>query len=266
MGRSADDFGRASAGGTVMSMSHFAMRGRAAMFQTLVGDFSGAAATVAAGAPFLAKVRKSEPPGGLLLAMGEDMETLSAAVAAAQRDELAAAQRLAGDAVSRIQVVTVRGDSDRNYKAIMVAVSSTFAGHIEYRLGNFAAAEKAERTALAARRTWGEHNIFDQRDLAEMSTWLAMAQARQGRMADAAQTIAPVVKLQRELAARNHGDQWVPLQLAQALYAESLTDPTKSAALLREAAKLVDGLAPTIQPLHDTRLWREWIRQAQGAG
>jgi hypothetical protein len=264
MRRAADDFGRASAGGAAMSMSHFSMRARAAVFQALVGDFSGATATVAAGGPFLAKLRKSEPPGGLLLTIGENTETVPAAVAAAGRDELAAAQRLAGDALSRIQAVTVRGDAGTKYKTGWVATTSKAAGQIEYRLGNFAAAEKAERTALAARRVWGEQTVSDQRELGEMSTWLAMAQARQGRMSDAAQTIAPVVKLQRELAARNHGDQWVPLQLAQALYAESLTDPTKSAALLREAAKLVEGLAPTIQPLHDTRLWREWIRQAQG--
>jgi len=265
MRRSADDFGRASAGGTIMSMSHFSMRARAALFQTLVGDLSGAAATVAAGGPFLTKLRQSEHPGGLLLAIAENAQTLPAAVAAAERDDLVEAQRLAGDALSRIQAVVIPGDSDRNFQAGWVAMCASVAGRVEYRLGNFAAAEKVERTALVARRIWGEHTTADQRELAEMSTWLAMAQARQGRLEDAARTIAPVVKLQRELAARNHGDQWVPLELARALYAQSLTDPTKRAALLQEAAKLIDGLAPTLHPLHDTRLWREWIRQAPHA-
>jgi hypothetical protein len=248
-----------------MSMSHFSMRARAALFQTLVGDLSGAAATVAAGVPFLTKLRQSEHPGGLLLAIAENAQTLPAAVAAAERDDLVDAQRLAGDALSRIQAVVIPGDSDRNFQAGWVAMCASVAGRVEYRLGNFAAAEKVERTALVARRIWGEHTTADQRELAEMSTWLAMAQARQGRLEDAARTIAPVVKLQRELAARNHGDQWVPLELARALYAQSLTDPTKRAALLQEAAKLIDGLAPTLHPLHDTRLWREWIRQAPHA-
>ena len=31
----------------------------------------------------------------------------------------------------------------------------------------------------------------------------------------------------------------------------------------RQAAALVDGLAPTLRPLHDVRQWRERIRQAQ---
>ena len=261
--RSADDFGRASAGGATMSMSYVSERARAAVFQTLLGDLSGAAATVAAGRPFLTKLRQVEPPGGLLLAIGENGETLPAAVAAAQRDEPAVARRLAADALSRLQAATVLGDAGALYKSGWLALTSRFAGEFDYRLGNFAAAEKAERTALAVRRLNGEQTTFDQRDLGEMSTWLAMAQARQGKMADAAATIAPVVNLQRGLVARNHGDQWVPLELARALYAQSLTDPAKSAALLREAAKLVDGLAPTLQPLHDTRLWREWIREAQ---
>jgi hypothetical protein len=259
--RSVEDFGRASAGGTFMSISHVGMRARAAMFQAALGDYSGAAATVAAGGPFLAKLRQRESAGSLLLAIGETGEKLPAAVVAAERDELPAAQRLAGEVLSRIQAMTIKGDADAHIKSIWVAIATNLAGHVEYRLGNFAAAEKAERAALEARRVWGEHNIFDQRDLAEMSAWLAMAQARQGHTADAAQTIAPVVKLQRELAARNHGDQWVPLELARALYAQSLTDPGRRAALLQEAAKLVDGLAPTIQPLHETRRWREWIRQ-----
>src|SRR5579863_1919464 len=148
--RSADDFGRASAGGAIMSMSHFSMRTRAAVFQTFAGDFSGATATVAAGGPFLTKLRHSEHPGGLLLAIGESAQILPAAVAAAERDELPAAQRLAADAASRIQAVTIRGDGDRNYRAIWVGITANLAGHIEYRLGNFAAAEKAERAALEA--------------------------------------------------------------------------------------------------------------------
>ena len=63
-----------------------------------------------------------------------------------------------------------------------------------------------------------------------------------------------------------HGDKWQPLEFAGALYVQSLTDKNKSAALLREAAGLVDGLPPTLRALHDVRLWRDLIQQArQGA-
>ena len=83
--------------------------------------------------------------------------------------------------------------------------------------------------------------------------------------AAAAQAIAPVVKFQRELAAKNHGDQWLPLELAGALYAEALSDPARRAALLGEAAALVNGLSPQLRTVYDVRQWRERIRQAQQA-
>jgi hypothetical protein len=263
LGRSTDDFARASAGGPVMAIYHSLAMGRTAVFQTLLGDSAGAAATLAAGAPYIAKLRNSQPSGSIPVVLSEFAQQLPAVAAALERDDAMAAQRLASDAVSRLQAATPHGAEQERLRSFTLAISSHLAGRAEYRLGNFAAAEQAEHRALEERRHWGAQTISDQRDLNEMSTWLAMAQARQGRMAEAAQTIAPVVRLLRELAARNHGDQWIPLELARALYAQSLTDPARSEALLWEAAALVDGLAPTIQPLHDTRLWREWIREAQ---
>ena len=89
-----------------------------------------------------------------------------------------------------------------------------------------------------------------------------MAQAGQGRMSEAARTIGPVLRFYRELAAKNHGDQWLPLELAGALYAEALSDPKTGAANLREAARLIDGLSRELQSTHDVRQWRERIRRA----
>jgi len=82
-------------------------------------------------------------------------------------------------------------------------------------------------------------------------------------MSEAARTIGPVLRFYRELAAKNHGDQWLPLELAAALYAEALAEPARSAALLREAGGLIDGLSPELRTVHDVRQWRERIRQAQ---
>ena len=75
--------------------------------------------------------------------------------------------------------------------------------------------------------------------------------------------MAPVVKFQRELAARNHGDQWQSVELAAALYAQALTDKAHSAALLREAGGKIDGLPAALRSLHDIRLWRNLIGTAE---
>jgi hypothetical protein len=98
--------------------------------------------------------------------------------------------------------------------------------------------------------------------MAEKSTWLAMALARQGHLEEASQVIAPVVKFHRDLAARNHGDVWQPVELAGALFAQALSDKTRSAALLHEAAALLDATPLALQGLHDVKQWRQRVREA----
>ena len=71
----------------------------------------------------------------------------------------------------------------------------------------------------------------------------------------------PVVKLQRDLASKNHGDRWLPLELAGALYVESLTDSKNGATSLREAVELVQGLPPDLRSVRDAEEWRERILQ-----
>ena len=103
----------------------------------------------------------------------------------------------------------------------------------------------------------------DLRHAGEISTWLAMSLARLGRATVAAQPIAPVVKLQRDLASKNRGDGWLPLELACAPYVESLTDSKNGATSLREAVELVRGLPPDPRSVRDAEEWRERIRQTQ---
>jgi hypothetical protein len=94
------------------------------------------------------------------------------------------------------------------------------------------------------------------------TTWLAMAVARQGRLAEAARIIAPAVDYQRQLSQHNHGDQWLPIELAQGLYAQALSEPSKRETLLREAASLLDSAPAEIRPLHDIRLLHQLVESA----
>jgi hypothetical protein len=74
--------------------------------------------------------------------------------------------------------------------------------------------------------------------------------------------IQPVIKFQRELAARNHGDRWQPVELASALYVQALADKTHSAENLREAAALLDGAPAEMRSMRMVRQWRDGIRKA----
>ena len=115
------------------------------------------------------------------------------------------------------------------------------------------------------RKYFGGHTVGDRRDQAELSCWLAMTQVRQGKLGAAGLTIGPVVAFNRELATRNHGDVWVPVELARALYVQALTDKTRSAALLREALGLLDATPATIRGLHENQKWRAKILAEQTA-
>ena len=94
-----------------------------------------------------------------------------------------------------------------------------------------------------------------------MATLLAMALAREGRAADAERMITPVVKFHRELAARNHGDEWQHVEFASALYAQALADKRQRPALLKEAAALISGVPTEMRDVHTVRLWRDRIRE-----
>jgi hypothetical protein len=91
--------------------------------------------------------------------------------------------------------------------------SQSIIGKAQYQEGAYADAEKTLRSAAATRATWPVDNDDDKRDLAETVTvYLAMALARQHRLPEAQATIAPVVAMHRELAARNHGDNTPPIE------------------------------------------------------
>jgi hypothetical protein len=70
------------------------------------------------------------------------------------------------------------------------------------------------------------------------------------------------VKLQRDLAARNRGDQQQRIELASALYVQALTDPGRRTALLQESQRLLQSLPAPVRGLNSTRLWAQLVRGA----
>jgi hypothetical protein len=233
------------------------------MSSARLGDFAGTVATLKAGEPLLATLRQNQPPGSWSVVAAEALASFADASAAYQRGELAECRSLLKGPLAQVRAVNTGGGESEFQRNITLAVMAHLAGRTDYLLGDYASAEQLEREAIKYRKEWGADTVADKRALADMTTWLALAQLRQGRTPEAATTIAPVVKLYRELTPRNHGDVWLPLELASALYTQALTDPKQRAALLQEAAGLVDGLAPVLRPLREVQQWRERIREAQ---
>jgi len=131
-----------------------------------------------------------------------------------------------------------------------------------YLLGDYAAAEKSLNEALEARKHWPLSNDNDRREVAEANTMLALALAGEHRSDEARGIIDPIIKFHRDLAARNHGDQQQHVELARTLYAQSVIEPANRAALLREAASLLDSVPAQMQALRSVQLWRARVREA----
>lgn len=260
---SLNDFAKASGAGAGQIILYAYQLTQVVYAQSVVGDTAAVSSTLATCAPFLAKLRQSEPAGSMAPIIFDALCNVAAAQAAYERDDLVAARSTAMEAANRVQASKPARGVQEVQKYVTLFLASNIAGHAEYLLGNYAAAERAQREAIEARKKYLTEAVSDRRDVAEKSTWLALALARQNRHAEATEVIAPVVKFHRELAAKNMGDRWQTLELASALYAEALADPKKGVALLREAAALVDGLPATMRPVHDVRKWRERIHQAQ---
>jgi hypothetical protein len=224
-----------------------------------LGEAASAAKLLALIAPVQARILQEYGKASMLWTLGDAHARYGSAAIALQRDDLATAQRSGWDAVREIQSGKAAAGFEQVQADQALFLAAHVSGQADYRLGNYAESEKAERIAVDSRHRVQDQAVGDRRDINIKSTWLAMAIARQGRLEEAAKIMAPIVKFDRELAARNHGDQWLPVEFAGALYAQALADKAHSAALLHEAAALIDSVIPAVRALHDVRQWRERI-------
>jgi tetratricopeptide (TPR) repeat protein len=262
---SLDDYGHATVGGSGFFMIRaFDVLGTA-FHQAQLGDAAAAAATLASGVPYLERLRKEARPGGISLVITSALGQVGTAAIALERGDFADARRVAGDAEREFHSIKPHGSFEISQTYGNLYFAQYLAGRAAYEQGDYAAAEKSMRAALASRKVWGTQAIPDRRDLGEVTTWLAMAVARQGKLAEAADLIRPVVQFRRELAARNHGDQWVPVDLASALYVQSLTEPAQAAELRRQAAALLETPVAAVRDLRDVRQWRARVAAARAA-
>ncbi len=136
-------------------------------------------------------------------------------------------------------------------------------GVAEYMLGHDAAAEADLKGSLAVPVSFISTDR-DRRAIAERSTLLALTLVREGKLSEAQAVIAPVVKLQRALRARNHDDYRQHVELAAALYAQALAGAGDRHALLSEASSVIAGLPPEMRSLATVERWRMRIREAGG--
>jgi hypothetical protein len=231
--------------------------------QSQIGDRTGAADTLSASEIYYSRIRKEYPPGSVAQRLGDACQKLSRAYIAYASDDLSAAHQTLAEVEQNMRAAQPEGPLQASQKAQVLHFAGFIRGPVEIKRGDFAAAAQAERAAIEANKTIERNNISELRNLAQCNLWLALALARQGQVEESARTIAPVVRSEREWTVRNKGDQWLPLELASALYVQSLTDAQRRHDLLREASTALNRLPPSILKARETGMWRNWIQQAQ---
>jgi tetratricopeptide (TPR) repeat protein len=251
--RSMDAFGQGSMGSGFLLQNLTLEMAFTAFGQAQLGDSAGVSATLAAADAFMSHQPAHVVGGGQAAAFFGALRAYPEATLAYERKDFDAVRHL-----TRTALAAWPNEGEANVVALCEL--SGLEGRAEYVSGDFAAAARSEHTAVQACKVAGHRvELITPRTEDRVAIWLSMALARDGKRQEAAQTIAPVVATYRGLVKRNHGDQWLPLELAEALYAQSLTDDAHRAALLREAAQRIDHLVPGIATLHDTQAWRARI-------
>ena len=264
--RTITDLNAAIKGGAQFVLLQRLFASTAAMRHAQIGDFAGAKAILAPNAEERAALDRAARHGGFAAALAFATPTVGDAEIALERGDSAAAARLAAAASAKMGATHPTGGTQQSIHDSSLGVSTLLLGQAQVLHGDFRAAEASLRNALVLRKSVGDSSIDDQRDLGRISTWLALALARDGRAADARATIEPVAKFQRSLGLRNRGDEWQHVELAAALYTEALVTPDRRGRLLHEAGALVAGVPAEMRATWDVRLWRDWIRAAESGG
>jgi len=237
-------------------LSHFAWRTADA------GDYGKARDMIEELKSHLPALKKGEPAGSLAAPFADLLVLRAEAQLALARGDAAAARDIGADMDARIQALQPDNESDVQWKYASTFFANDVKSRAEIALKEFEAAEQSARAALAAKERWIFDPNVDTRLKAEVSTTIALALVGQGKLAEARVVITPVVKLHRELASRNRGDEVQKVEMAAALYAAALADPAYRAMLLRESRALLDGLPGSVKALASTRVWSVRIAEA----
>jgi tetratricopeptide (TPR) repeat protein len=260
--RNVETVKKASRAGSWFVLNALYPTGLIAERQADMGNIVAAHATLAEVSGAVARLQKSEPAQSKVPMFAACyLHGVEAGIALLQSDG-ATARRAAQESQQLGRALVPDPGFQELFKQQCIYYSGDEEGEAEFMLGNYAAAERTLRAALDARNAWPIASENDTRDVDGTRTVLALAVARQGRLQDAAQLIAPVVKFHRELAARNHGDGTQTFEFARAVYVEAICEPAQRAARLHEAAALIDGLPAALRTLSSVRLWRERINDA----
>jgi tetratricopeptide (TPR) repeat protein len=258
-----ESFLKATSAGEFTTLNYLGGVVQTANAQSDIGDYAGAVRTAVVDVSLTQNLRAMEPQGGFLTTASALLPKIVAAKTAGAKGDFESSYRIGTTVLGELSSVKAKEGGQQVNKDGWLFHTGLWTASAAYQTGKFAEAEKFARAALTLRQGLGEIVDSDSREIAPIATWLGMSLAQQHKTDEAAQVIAPYIKVERRLAAKNHGDVWVPIELAGLLYVQALTDAKQHDSLLKEATALIDSTPTTVRSLVETQRWRNRIQQAK---
>ncbi len=219
-------------------------RARANVEMAAAARYAGDAKAAGAGANFLALARMLNA-------------TQRADIARMDNDGLSAARdELDQEAAAYIAVL---GGNLTGRRAVAVAHVLRASATLSLAMGDYAAAEKRARSALEMVRSTDNDSLRDGAEASQSRALLAIALARQGKVAEANQVLAPALAFYQLPAVFKSDDETLKVQHARALYAAALANPVEKSKYLGEAAQRFDLMPAPLKRLKNFVIVREEI-------
>ena len=172
---------------------------------------------------------------------------------------------MAEAALARIKVRKTEDASQELNRTRLLAGAAYVLADACYRVQDYPAARRAIGEAIEYRQLIPRRTTQDARDANDEQILAAMIATRLGNHEDAQRIITPALAYHRSLYARGNDDFTQHVQLARALYAYALANPSRRSPELAQAAAIIDRLPQPMRDLVSTRRLRAWIAEAQGS-
>jgi tetratricopeptide (TPR) repeat protein len=199
---------------------------------------------------------KNSPPGSWRAQSRPLYNLFTQALVAGQLGDDRRVLELGRDLAPKLAALTATDQGSTLEKANTRRSLSVSMALVAYRLGDYAAAERATTVALEQWRVLRPDELGERRDEASDRALRALVLVRLGRQDEARELAGPVLALQRGLASKNQGSAGQRFELAQALIAAATAGMGDARAQRAEAARLIDGLPEGFRDTSDVKFWR----------
>ena len=233
--------------------------GFAAYFSAEHGDRAGSAADLRRGYEYNERANATYAADAFPRKISVETGAQFEAMAAAALGDHARLREVAGASLARLAAMPVVGLGQADIRSERQVVQHQLLAWAALAERDFAGAEKAARAALAAREAFPPKSDGRWLEIAEARSALAVALARQGRLAQARDEITPLREGLRQRGIPARDDPGARVAVALILFAAATATPLEGPALLDQASQAIDALPAEVRQRLTVQRLRGWI-------